>query len=310
MTVNLIRSQRFCAKHPSVATIGNFDGLHQGHQMLIQRLVQHAKRHDLLATVITFEPMPQQCLRPQMSLLRLMSFRQKFLLLKEWGVSQVVCLRFSKAFAAISPKDFVEEVLISNLQVKHLMVGEDFRFGRQQQGDVQLLQQMSSEKDFVVQVVEMNQSQAQKISSTRVRECLRQGDLVGVREQLGRNYQVSQRVVSGSRLARTLGYPTANLRLKPSDLAFKGVFVTHVFVDGKRYNAVTNLGTRPTLDGKNYFLEAHILDFSQDLYGKRITVDFLQKLRDEVRFADIHALKEQIAKDVISAKAYFGSRIE
>jgi len=310
MTVNLIRSQQFCAKHPSVATIGNFDGLHQGHQMLIKRLVHHAKRHDLLATVVTFEPMPQQCLRPQVSLLRLMSFRQKFLLLKEWGVDQVVCLHFSKDFAAIAPQDFVQKVLIKNLQVKHLLVGEDFRFGKKQQGDVRLLQQMSREQDFAVEVVEMNQSHAQKISSTRVREYLLQGDLAGVREQLGRNYQVSQRVVVGSRLARTLGYPTANLRLKPNDLAFKGVFVTHVFVDGKRYNAVTNVGTRPTLDGKNYFLEAHILDFSQDLYGKRITVDFLQKLRDEIRFSDIHALKEQIAQDVKTAKTYFGSRIE
>lgn len=310
MTVNLIRSQQFCAKHPSVATIGNFDGLHQGHQMLIKRVVEHAKLHNLLATVITFEPMPQQRLQPQKSLLRLMSFRQKFLLFKEWGVSQVVCLRFSNAFAAISPHDFVEKMLLKNLMVKHLMVGPDFRFGKKQQGDVNFLQQLSNDKGFTVQVVDMNQFQAEKISSTRVRDCLRQGDLVGVREQLGRNYQVSQRVVVGSRLARTLGYPTANLRLKPNDLAFKGVFVTHVFVDGKRYNAVTNVGTRPTLDGKNYFLEAHILDFSQDLYGKRITVDFLQKLRDEVRFADIHALKEQIAQDVNAAKIYFGSGIE
>lgn len=307
MKVNLIRKTQSIAKHASAVTIGNFDGLHIGHKMLIECLVNQAKQRGLLSTVITFEPMPQTCLRPQMSLLRLMSFRQKFLLLKEWGVDQIVCLRFSKAFAAISPQDFIDNLLVTGLGVKHLMVGEDFRFGHQQQGDVALLQQMGHLKGFTVEAVTMNQSDDLKISSTRVRELLLKGDLAGVRLQLGRNYQVNQRVVSGSRLARTLGYPTANLKLKPHDLAFKGVFVTHVFVDGKRYNAVTNVGTRPTLDGKNYFLEAHILDFSQNLYGKRITVEFLQKIRDEIRFPDFQALKNQIAEDVITAKTYFSS---
>lgn len=307
MKVNLIRKTKSNAKQASAITIGNFDGLHKGHKMLIDRLVNQAKQQGLLSTVITFEPMPQTCLRPQMSLLRLMSFRQKFLLLKEWGVDQIVCLRFSKAFAAISPQEFIDNLLVAGLGVKHLMVGEDFRFGHQQLGDVALLQQSGNLKGFTVEAVPMNQSDAVKISSTRVRELLLKGDLAGVKLQLGRNYQVNQRVVSGSRLARTLGYPTANLRLKPHDLAFKGVFVTHVFVDGKRYNAVTNVGTRPTLDGKNYFLEAHILDFSQDLYGMRITVEFLQKIRDEIRFPDFQALKNQIAEDVITAKTFFSA---
>lgn len=309
MKINLIRKPAI-AKHPSAITIGNFDGLHQGHQMLIKSLVNKAKEKNLLATVITFEPMPQTCLRPQMSLLRLMSFRQKFLLLKEWGVSQVVCLRFNKKFAAISAHQFIEDLLIKGLDVKHLMVGEDFRFGHQQLGDVTLLQQTGLQRGFSVEALKMNQSEAINISSTRVREYLLKGDLAGVKQQLGRNYQVSQRVVSGSRLARTLGYPTANLKLKPYDLAFKGVFVTHVFVDGQRFNAVTNVGTRPTLDGKNYFLEAHILDFTQDLYGKRITVEFLQKIRDELRFSDVHALKKQIAADVLTAKAFFATSDE
>jgi len=308
MKVNLIRKTEF-AKHPSAVTIGNFDGLHQGHQMLIKSLVQYARERNLLATVITFEPMPQTCLRPEMSLLRLMSFRQKFLLLKEWGIDQVVCLRFNRSFATITPDEFIENLLVAGLNVKHLMVGEDFRFGHQQRGDVSLLQQAGLLKGFTVEALKMNQSESIKISSTRVREFLLKGDLAGVRQQLGRNYQVSQRVVTGSRLARTLGYPTANLKLKLHDLAFKGVFVTYVFVDGQRFNAVTNVGTRPTLDGKNYFLEAHILDFSQDLYGKRITVEFLNKIRDEVRFSDIHALKKQIAEDVITAKAFF-SRVD
>lgn len=307
MKVNLIRKTNSNAKQASAITIGNFDGLHKGHKMLIDRLVNQAKQQGLLSTVITFEPMPQTCLRPQVSLLRLMSFRQKFLLLKEWGVDQIVCLRFSKAFAAISPQEFIDNLLVTGLGVKHLMVGEDFRFGHQQRGDVALLQQSGNVKGFTVEAVPMNQSDAVKISSTRVRELLLKGDLAGVKQQLGRNYQVNQRVVSGSRLARTLGYPTANLKLKPHDLAFKGVFLTHVFVDGKRYNAVTNVGTRPTLDGKNYFLEAHILDFSQDLYGMRITVEFLQKIRDEIRFPDFQALKNQIAEDVITAKTFFSA---
>jgi riboflavin kinase/FMN adenylyltransferase len=306
MKVNLIRKTTL-AKHSSAVTIGNFDGLHQGHQMLIKNLVQKARERNLLATVMTFEPMPQTCLRPQMSLLRLMSFRQKFLLLKEWGIDQVVCLRFNRTFAAISAHDFINNLLVAGLDVKHLIVGEDFRFGHQQLGDVTLLQQMGQQRGFTVEALKMNQIEAIKVSSTRVREYLLKGDLAGVREQLGRNYQVSQRVVTGSRLARTLGFPTANLKLKPHDLAFKGVFVTHVFVDGQRFNAVTNVGTRPTLDGKNYFLEAHILDFSDDLYGKRITVEFLQKIRDEIRFSDIHALKKQIAEDVLTAKAFFAA---
>ncbi|MCS5712502.1 bifunctional riboflavin kinase/FAD synthetase [Candidatus Berkiella aquae] len=305
MKVNLIRKTKPTTKQPSVATIGNFDGLHKGHQQLIQNVVKYAKQSNSLATVITFEPMPQMCFRPNSNLLRLMSFRQKFLLLKEWGVDQVVCLRFNKAFSAMTPKEFVETCLIAGLNVKHLMVGEDFRFGFQQQGDVALLQQMGNERGFSVDAIKISQNNMAKISSTRVRELLLKGDLIAVEEQLGRNYQVSQRVVSGSRLARTLGYPTANLKMKPHDLAFKGVFVTKVLIEDKWYQAVTNVGTRPTLDGKNYFLEAHILDFSGDLYGKRITVEFLQKIRDEIRFADIHALTKQIAEDVNSARTFF-----
>jgi riboflavin kinase/FMN adenylyltransferase len=232
------------------------------------------------------------------------------LLLKEWGVDQVVCLRFSKAFAAVMPHDFIETVLVKALAVKHLVVGEDFRFGYQQKGDVSFLQEMGIDHGFTVEAIKINHENEIKISSTHIRELLLNGDLATVKRYLGRNYQVSQRVVSGARLARSLGYPTANLKMKLSNLAFKGVFVTHVYINGKRFNAVTNVGTRPTLDGKNYFLEAHILDFSGDLYGKRITVEFLQKVRDEIRFADIHALKKQIAEDVITAKAFFSELTE
>lgn len=292
---------------PCAATIGNFDGLHLGHRQIIEKLVKKANELNLVSTVITFEPLPQSFLRPQMPFLRLMTLSEKLTLLKEWGVNQVVCLRFNATIAALSPLQFIESYLDKAIKVRHLIVGEDFRFGHNQLGDVQLLKNNAQQFGFVVEPISLIVKK-DKISSTLIRQALVNGDLASTVSMLGRNYSLTQRVVKGAMRGRQLGFPTANLRLNPH-FPIRGVFVTSVEIDKKKYLAVTNVGTRPTVDGKTPLAEVHVLDFSGNLYGKRIKVEFLHKIRDEIQFANIEQLKLRIANDICKAQELMCAKI-
>lgn len=292
------------AMPPCIATIGNFDGLHLGHFQLVDKLLKRAKALSLVPTVITFEPLPQSYLRKGASFLRLLSLRQKLAILNKWGIKQMVCLRFNQKFAALSPSAFVEQYLIRGINMRYLMVGEDFRFGQGQQGDVKTLHEESKKFRFGIEPISLLQSSEMKISSTHIRQALLAGDIKTASTLLGRHYSVTGRVIKGDARGRLLGFPTANLAINTDNEMIKGVFASRVQVEDKIFAGVTNVGTRPTVDGKKRLIEVHLLDYSGDLYAKRINVEFLHQLRAEKRFANIEQLQQQIAQDVLEAREY------
>jgi riboflavin kinase/FMN adenylyltransferase len=293
------------AKTPCVATIGNFDGLHLGHQTIIQQVVNKARQLALKPTVITFEPLPQSILRPSKPFARLMPFSQKVAMLAQMGIEQVVCCRFSAAFAKLSPQEFIESYLLNKMGVRCLIIGEGFRFGHQQSGTLQTLQQASQHFDFEVQAISHQQDVRGKISSTQIRAAVQEGNFALAKQLLGRNFSMTSRVVKGAQKGSLLGFRTANLAPHPAKALLRGVFVTLVTLDHQTFQGVANSGTRPTMDGTQHITEVHLLDFEGDLYHKKITVEFVHKLRDEQRFASIEALKQQITNDVQQARDLF-----
>lgn len=290
---------------PCIATIGNFDGLHLGHQAIIKKVVTKAQQLSFIPTVITFEPAPQSFLRPDKKFFRLMSFTQKLEILAEWGIRQVICLRFNRHLAGYSPLAFMQHYLVNGANVRCLLVGEDFRFGHQQEGDVQTLLSLGSQFDVEIEPIKHVLNQSNKISSTLIRQSIVNGDMEGANSLLGRKFSVKGRVVKGAMRGRQLGFATANLPCTRRASHLSGVFVTKVHFDHKTYLAATNIGKRPTFNGENRIIEAHVLDFSGNLYGKKIEIEFLHKLRDEKRFTSIDLLIQQIKSDIEQTRDFF-----
>lgn len=289
-----------------VATIGNFDGVHLGHQAVIGQLAEKAADLDLPTTLITFEPQPLEFFRPQQAPARLTRLREKLQALRRFSVDRVLCLPFNRKLAQMSAEDFIQTILVDGLGVKYLVVGDDFRFGKDRVGNFAMLQQAG--KEFGFQVVNMHTFtiDGQRVSSTRIREALTRGDFSEAERLLGRRYRMSGRVAHGEKLGRKLGYPTANIDVHRRTTPMQGIFVVEVFgLDGEPLPGVASLGTRPTVDGKKIILEVYLFDFNQDIYGKHLQVSFLHKLREEAKFKTLEALTEQIAQDVHDAQAYF-----
>jgi len=290
----------------SAVTIGNFDGVHLGHQAVLGRLAERAEELGLPTVVVCFEPQPMEYFRPQQAPARLTRLREKLVALRRFSVDQVLCLRFNRQLAEMEPEDFVRRVLVDGLRVKYLVVGDDFRFGRDRQGDFAYLQKAG--ETFGFQVVNMHTFalQHERVSSTRVREALAAGDMAAAEQYLGRPYRMLGRVAHGDKRGRTIGFPTANVFLHRQRTPVQGVFAVEVFgLDREPVQGVANVGIRPTVDGTRALLEIHLFDFDQDIYGRYIAVDFLHKLRDEVRFDSFAALQAQIRKDVAAARAFF-----
>lgn len=291
-------------KKNSVVAIGNFDGLHLGHAEIVKKVVTLAQQTGLTPTVVTFEPLPIQFFKPSLPVYRLTSLTEKIRLLKKLGIEQVICLRFNQALATLSPAHFVEQILVNDLQLKHLIVGEDFRFGYQRQGDVAKLIEMGHQHGFTVQPQTLICLEKNRISSTVLREALLAGDCHRAARLLGRFFSVTRRVVKGAERGAQWGFPTANIILPSSQQWIRGVFVTRVTVGDQSYSAMTNAGIRPTVGGGRHIVESHLLDFKGDLYGKKITVEFLHKLRDEKRFENFNALRTQIEEDKKQAEKF------
>lgn len=289
-----------------VATIGNFDGVHLGHQAILRQVKSVAGVHGLPATVIVFEPQPREFFAGAQAPPRLNRFREKVAALREYGADRVVCLQFNPALRELTGEAFVEQVLINGLGVRHLVVGDDFRFGCDRRGDFRLLNQMGQDGGFEVENTHTYCLNGERISSTRVRTTLASGNLRDAARLLGRPYSIASRVVHGRKLGRTIGAPTANLLLKVHRPALNGVFTVMVRLpDGRRWPGVANIGVRPTVDGVAPALEVHLLDFSGDLYAARLPVTFLARLREEHKFDSIDALKAQIALDIQQARSMF-----
>ncbi len=290
-----------------VATIGNFDGVHRGHQAVVRQLARRAAELGLPSTLITFEPLPQEFFLRENAPARLTRLREKLIALKGLGVDRVLCLPFNRKLAERSAEDFIQQVLVEGLGIRHLVVGDDFRFGKGRAGDFHLLAAAGAAHGFAVERTETFICDGgERVSSTRIREALASGDLELAEHLLGRPYVTSGRVIHGDKRGRQLGFPTANLRGGQRVSPLKGVFAVEVGGLTEHWlPAVCNVGTRPSVDGKSFLIEIHLLDFSGDLYGRRLEVRWRQRLRAERRFESLEALKAQIALDTAQARHYF-----
>jgi riboflavin kinase/FMN adenylyltransferase len=287
-----------------VATIGNFDGVHLGHQAVLQQLTAKAKKLQLPTLVIIFEPQPMEFFAPDKAPARLTRLREKLIVMRRYGVDRVLCLHFKASFAALSAEAFIQKIL--GLGIRHLVIGDDFRFGQKRQGNFATLQKAGKQYGFTVESQHTFILGKERVSSTRVRQALMQGDLDAARELLGRPYTMCGRVRYGQQMGRSIGFPTANIFLHRQVSPLNGVFaVTLHGVTEKPLAGVANLGTRPTINGSQLLLEVHLFDFQRTIYGHYVEVEFVRKLRDEQRFASIEALKQQIEKDVRLARAVF-----
>ncbi|MCG8672185.1 MAG: bifunctional riboflavin kinase/FAD synthetase [Pseudomonadales bacterium] len=289
-----------------VATIGNFDGVHRGHQAIIDQLQRKASELKLPSLVMVFEPQPREFFAPDQAPARLTTVREKSEFLYDHGVNRVMIIGFNKAFCSQSAQTFCQNVLIDGLGVKHLVVGDDFRFGSDRAGDFNFLKTFGSENGFTVEDTQSHTIDGIRVSSTGVRDALAASDFAKAEKLLGRPYGISGRVVHGDKLGRTIGVPTANVLLNRVKSPLNGVFAVSIEgIDQQLLPAVANVGIRPTVNGKQPRVEAHLLNFGGDIYGKRVHVLFHKKIRDEKKFSGLDELKTAIGKDIDQAKAYF-----
>ena len=289
-----------------VATIGNFDGVHRGHQAVISQCLRLGERLDLPVMLVTFEPQPREYFAPMMAPPRLTRLREKLQALAENGMSQVLCLRFDRRLAAQEPEDFIRSILVEGLAVRQLVVGDDFHFGRGRAGNFELLQQIAARSGFGVERMHTFDLDGERVSSTRVRAALAAGDLEHARELLGRPYSLCGRVVHGDKRGRTIGFPTANIALHRTTSPVTGVYAVRVGGLGEApIEGVANIGHRPTVDGTRTQLEVHLFDFDRDIYGAHVQVSLVKKLREEQRFDSFAALRKQIEHDAGQARSLF-----
>jgi riboflavin kinase/FMN adenylyltransferase len=290
----------------SAVTIGNFDGIHLGHQHVLKQLKSVASRYGLLTTVMIFEPQPIEYFAPDKAPKRLARFREKLAYLKSQQIDYLLCLKFDHRLAQLSAEDFVEQILVAQLNVHHLVIGDDFRFGRNRAGNFDLLQTLGQQYDFVVENADTLLVDGARVSSTRIRESIQHDDFKKAAQLLGRPYSLSGKIAHGEKLGRELGYPTINIKMGDNTLIVKGIFaVTVKGIDNRMLRGVASIGTRPTVGGVDTILEVFILDFNQDVYGQCVEVEFLHKIRDEQKFKSLHELGINIEKDVVQAKRYF-----
>ncbi|MBN6065212.1 bifunctional riboflavin kinase/FAD synthetase [Aggregatibacter actinomycetemcomitans] len=292
--------------HACALTIGNFDGVHLGHQAILRHLRAKADELHLPMVVMLFEPQPREYFCGKDAPARLMRLRDKLHYLEQAGVDIVIVAKFDRTFAALPAQQFIEDWLVRKLKVKFLSIGDDFKFGAKRQGNFAMLQQAGEQFGFTVEDNRSFCLDELRISSTAIRLALANDDLPLAEKLLGHPYRILGRVIHGNELGRTIGFPTANIRLHRQVNPVKGVYAVKVRLkSGAFFNGVANIGTRPTINGVNQLLEAHLFDFQGDLYGQCLEVELCRKIRNEMKFPSFDALKAQIAQDVETAKNIF-----
>ena len=297
---------------PVALTIGNFDGVHKGHQAILDRLCRAAAARLLVACVLTFEPHPREFFAPLSAPTRLTSLREKLELLGAKGIGRVHVQRFARALASMPAEAFVEQVLCRALQARWILIGDDFRFGTRRAGDVALLRTLGERSGFEVETVQTIEHAGSRVSSSSVREALISGELRRAEALLGRPYSISGRVVHGNQLGRELGFATANIQLQHNRPPLMGIYAVRVHgvhaLDGKprhAHDGVASLGVRPTIKSAGQaVLEVHLFDFTGELYRRHLRVDFLHKIRDEEKYPDLESLRAQIARDCEAARNF------
>lgn len=286
-----------------VAAIGNFDGVHLGHQRILKRVCDIAKAVGGQPEIITFYPPPIKVLQPGKSGVQLMSFAEKTLALRAHGIQTIHRVRFNQAFRQLSPEAFIDETLINQCRISHCVIGEDFRFGYDKQGDVALLDALGQKKGLTCEAFPVEGPK--KISSSTIRKALTAGDLVLAEKLLGRPFSIMGRVNHGQKRGRLMGIPTANIPWSADRVDLQGTFIVKATIGDATFPGVANVGNRPTVAGQQKVCEVHIFDFAKDIYGQRIEVTFLKKLRNEKKFENINALKQQIQQDMLAGRTYF-----
>jgi riboflavin kinase/FMN adenylyltransferase len=286
-----------------VLTVGNYDGVHLGHQHMIRVLKERAAELGCASAVLVFEPSSKEFIDPAGAPPRLTRWREKYMALAALGVNRLVTLRFDDDMRAMSPQCFVEKLLLADLNVRHVVVGDDFRYGAKAEGTIDSLRAAGESQGFGVEQVDPFIVDGVRVSSTAIRERLERGDCAGAARLLGRRYRMIGRVAHGERLGRTLGFPTANLRLMRRKSPLWGILAVRVHgIDVQPLNGVASLGTRPTVNGVEPLLEVHVFDFQGDLYGRAIEVEFIAKLRDELKFDSVELMQVQMKVDAAQAR--------
>jgi riboflavin kinase / FMN adenylyltransferase len=309
MAAKLIRSTyNITAKQQGgVVTIGNFDGVHQGHQYLLKKVKERAQALHLPSLAITFEPHPFEYFGGnQLRIPRLTRMREKFTAIASQSIDNILILPFNQTLANKSASDFVSEILVGALKIQHIIIGDDFHFGHKRQGDFSLLNQAGLHYGFSAEAVAPFLIDGERVSSTRVRKALADADHSLVKRLLGHAYTMQGRVRYGTQLGRQLGFPTLNIYLHRQLTPVNGVYTVYVHgLHEKPLPGAANIGTRPTVDGTRCLLEVHLLDFNEDVYGRYVTIEFCKKLHEERHYPSLEILKENIAKDVDEARSYF-----
>jgi len=286
-------------------TIGNFDGLHLGHQAIVEQVRERARALGVPSVLMSFEPMPREFFSPENAPARLSSPREKMRMAQSLGVDIFAWARFDAAFAGLSPHAFLDELIAARLNAHYVLVGEDFRFGQKRAGDIETLRAFAHDRDIEIAPLPDVQVDGARVSSTRVRDALAAGEVAHAKRLLGHAYWVSGRVVAGKRLGRTLGFPTANIRLARKPAPRYGVYAVWVYMaDGVRRAGAASFGVRPTVNGREPLLEVFVLDFEGDLYGQRIDVSFEAFIRAEERYDSLDALTAQMHRDVASVRSH------
>ncbi|MBD1559406.1 bifunctional riboflavin kinase/FAD synthetase [Vibrio sp. S9_S30] len=288
-----------------VLTIGNFDGVHLGHQQVLKQVSRRAKNMGLPTMVMTFEPQPMEFFARDKAPARLTRLRDKIVQLEKLDIQRLLCVNFNAHFSSMSAEGFIRELLVNQLDVKFLVVGDDFCFGKGRKGNFDMLKNAGKALGFEVVSTQSFKMDQLRVSSTAIREALATDDFAYAEKMLGRTYSINGRVSHGRKLGRTIGFPTANIPLKRCVSPVSGVYVVEVNgIDGSIYGGVANIGQRPTVDGIRQQLEVHLFDFNSNLYGKQLEVSLLHKLRDEIKFDSLDALTAQIELDAEAARVW------
>lgn len=290
----------------SVLTIGNFDSVHIGHQELLKYLIDKSKYFNLKSMVMIFEPQPLEFFLTTQAPARLSSLRDKVKYFSEYKIDYVLCVKFNKKMASLTAKSFISKILIKKLEIKYLIIGNDFYFGKNKEGDVKYLFKISKKYNFKVVKVKKVYKFGKRISSTSVRKALYYGNLKLAEYLMGHSYRLSGRVTYGKQIGSLIGFPTANILFKCLVIPIHGVYVVKVYgLKNKYFPAVANIGKRPTVHGVNQQIEVHLIDINMNIYKQHIDIIFLKKIRNEEKFHSIYELKSRIIRDIISAKNFF-----
>jgi riboflavin kinase/FMN adenylyltransferase len=290
----------------SVVTIGTFDGVHVGHKKIIKRLVKIAKKENLQAIVLTFFPHPRMVVQKDTSIKMLNTIDEKNKLLEAEGIDHLVIKKFTKEFSRLSAQDYVRDILVDTLHVKHIIIGYDHHFGRNRTANINDLKAFGEIYDFKVTEISAQEIDEVTVSSTKIRKALLEGDVKTANTFLGYNYMLTGKVVKGKGLGKQLNYPTANLKVKESYklIPKNGVYVVKANIKGATIFGMMNIGTNPTVDGKVQSIEVHFFNFNQDIYGKTLEIEILERLRDEQKFDSLDELKNQLSKDLVNSKQF------